>query len=192
MNTIPLSTLIENPDNPSAATDEEFARLVEKIRRNPDGLKANRIAYVSDDPRFPGRRVVLSGNKRLRALKAIYGDEASIPDDYTQDITPMTSEQRRIYLVAANVVEGEWDSELMRELYTPEELGSLLGEDALDKLAAEVESAAAAPADSSHDDEMVELSITLPSEDYRKAYLALVSRNDNISTALMEAVDERA
>jgi hypothetical protein len=192
MNTIPLSTLIENPDNPSAATDEEFARLVEKIRRNPDGLKANRIAYVSDDPRFPGRRVVLSGNKRLRALKAIYGDEASIPGDYTQDITPMTSEQRRIYLVAANVVEGEWDSELMRELYTPEELGSLLGEDALDKLAAEVESAAAAPADSSHDDEMVELSITLPSEDYRKAYLALVSRNDNISTALMEAVDERA
>lgn len=189
---LPLSGFIENPDNPSAASDEEFARLVEKIRRNPDGLKANRIAYTTDDPRFPGMRLVISGNKRLRALKRIYGDDQAIPAEWTADITSMTTEQRRVFLVAANVVEGEWDAALMRELYTAEELAPLMGDDALDSLMAAVSPDGQAKPDHSHDAETVELAITLPAEDYRRAYLALISRNEDIGRALMEVVDGRA
>ena len=185
-----LASFTENPDNPSVATDEAFTRLVEKIRRNPDGLKANRLAYITDDPRFPGQRLVLSGNKRLRALKLILGETGEIPADYTEDITPMTTEQRRVYLVAANIVEGEWEASLLKELYTAEELGSLLGSDSLDSLVESVEGPA--PAASAADDEMVDFAITLPSDDYRRAYLLLVSRNDDISAALMEFVNERS
>lgn len=188
---MPLSAFVENPDNPSMATDEAFARLVEKLRRVPDALAANRIAYVTDDPRFPDKRMVISGNKRLRALRLIYGDDGSIPAEWTQDITPMTTEQRRVFLVAANVVEGEWDAALMRELYSADELAPLMGADALDALMATVESSVAADA-SAAEAETVELAITLPAEDYRRAYVALVSRNDDISKAFMEFIDERA
>lgn len=185
-----LSRFVENPDNPSEATDEAFARLVEKLRRVPDALAANRIAYVTDDPRFPQKRLVISGNKRLRALKLIYGDDGKIPVEWTQDITPMTTEQRRVFLVAANVVEGEWDAALMRELYSAEELAPLLGDDALEGLL-EAVSVAASP-DAAAESETVELAITLPADDYRRAYVALVSRNEDISKAFMEFVNERA
>lgn len=188
-NEIDLASFVENPDNPSAATDEAFARLVEKLRRVPYALAANRIAYITDDLRFPGKRLVISGNKRLRALRLIYGDAGRIPAEWTQDITPMTTEQRRVFLVAANVVEGEWDATLLRELYSAEELAPLLGDDALDGLL-ETVTIAAAP-DSAADSETVELAITLPADDYRRVYIALVSRNDDISRALMEFVNER-
>lgn len=186
-----ISRFVENPDNPSEATDEAFARLVEKLRRVPDALAANRIAYVTDDPRFPDKRLVISGNKRLRALKLIYGDDASIPVEWTQDITPMTTEQRRVFLVAANVVEGEWDAALMRELYSADELAPLMGDDALDSLMATAESTAAADLAAAQA-ETVELAITLPAEDYRRAYIALVSRNEDISKAFMELINEHA
>lgn len=189
-NKIPLASFVENPENPSEATDEAFARLVEKLRRVPDALAANRIAYITDDPRFPDKRLVISGNKRLRALKLIHGEDAAIPAEWTEDVTPMTTEQRRVFLVAANVVEGEWDAALMRELYTPEELAPLLGDDALEGLL-ETVSVAASP-DAAAESETVELAITLPADDYRRAYIALVSRNEDISKAFMEFVNERA
>ena len=198
-----LSDFVENPDNPSIATDEAFERLVGKIRRNPDGLSANRIAYVVDDSRFPGKKLVLSGNKRLRALNRIAAEgglildgetkispDGEIPAVWTEDVTPMTTEQRRIYLVAANVIEGEWEVSLLNELYTPDELSTLLGEDALDAVTASAEMALARSDD--HADDSVELKIKLPSEDYRHVYLALISRNDDISRAFMEIIDGRA
>ena len=40
--------------------------------------------------------------------------------------------------------------------------------------------------------ETVELAITLPAEDYRRAYVALVSRNEDISKAFMELINEHA
>ena len=200
--TILLSSLVENPDNPSAASDEVFARLVEKIRRNPDGLAANRIAYITDDSRFAGKKLVLSGNKRLRALNQIASEgglildgepkispDGAIPAEWTEDITSMTTEQRRIYLVAANVVEGEWDAALLKEMYTPEELAPLIGDDALDNLLAEVQTSELGQDAADHDSETVELAIALPAEDYRHAYLALVSHNEDIGRALMEIVD---
>ena len=72
----------------------------------------------------------------------------------------------------------------------PVKLGSLLGSDSLDSLVESVEGPA--PAASAADDEMVDFAITLPSDDYRRAYLLLVSRNDDISAALMEFVNERS
>ena len=121
---VSLARLVENPDNPQTVTAENFARLVEKVRRLPEGLKANSIAFVSDDPRAPGKLMVISGNKRLRALKAIYGDGGLVPAEWFVDVTGMDEKQRREFLVNMNVNAGAWDVEKLMEQYSPDELNA--------------------------------------------------------------------
>ena len=75
-----LNEFIENPNNPSYATDEDIQRLVKKLQNVPDGLKAMRIAYVTDA--VEGKKMVISGNKRLRVLKKLHGEDADVPDDW--------------------------------------------------------------------------------------------------------------
>ena len=57
-----LSRFVENPDNPSEATDEAFARLVEKLRRVPDALAANRICQT-------GGNVVVADGQVIAEMK---------------------------------------------------------------------------------------------------------------------------
>lgn len=134
-----LSTLIENPDNPQTVTDEDYKLLVESLRSLPQTLEANKIAYVTDyvalDGRdFAGRRVVIAGNKRLRALKEIHGEKATLPDRYFFDLTPLGPEARRQWLVKSNVQSGDWDAEKLLALYDQSELASLMGDDAIKDL----------------------------------------------------------
>ena len=119
-----LARFCENPDNPQTVTAEAFARLVEKVQKIPDGLKANSIAYVSDDPRGKGLNMVISGNKRLRALKAIYGESGIVPAEWFVDVTGMTAQERREFLVNMNVNEGAWEVDKLMEQYSPEELNA--------------------------------------------------------------------
>lgn len=129
-----LSLYCENPDNPRSIADDAAARLIGKLRRVPDGLAAMRIAYVTDDPRAPGKRLVISGNQRLRALREIHGPAAEVPAEWFQDVTAMTPEQRREFVVAANASEGEWDAESLLAQYGRDDLRDLLGDDSLDSL----------------------------------------------------------
>ena len=77
--TVSLADFRENPDNPSKASEEEIERLAGKLKRVPLGLTAIRIAYVTDK----GGKMVISGNKRLRVLKRIYGESGEIPAEWT-------------------------------------------------------------------------------------------------------------
>ena len=107
---VSLASFAENPDNPQTVTAENFARLVEKVRRLPEGLKANSIAFVRDDAR--------------RALKAIYGKAGSVPAEWFVDVTGMSEKERREFLVNMNVNEGAWDVEKLMEQYSPDELNA--------------------------------------------------------------------
>lgn len=129
--TVRLGDFVENPDNPRKISGEAFARLVEKLKRVPEGLCAMRIAYVTDHP--AGRRVVLSGNTRLRALKRIRGENGEAPAAWFEDITSMTKEQRREFIVAANKTDGEWDLDRLLEQYGADELGELGLADLIEK-----------------------------------------------------------
>lgn len=139
---VALSRFVENPDNPQTVTDEAFERLIGKLRRVPAGLMAQRIAYVTDHS--AGEFVVLSGNKRLRALKAIYGADGHVPAEWFKDITKMTEDERREFLVNANINEGEWDVEKLLEQYDRDELGVLMDGGDLKELLADIEQGAAA------------------------------------------------
>lgn len=137
--TVNLSLFAENPDNPSVASDDAIARLMKKLRKVPDGLKASRIAYVTDYVTRAGVDmsqwlVALSGNKRLRILKEIYGENAEVPADWFQDVTSLTPAQRREFIVAMNVSDGEWVAEKLTQLYSKDELKELMGKDELDAI----------------------------------------------------------
>lgn len=127
-----LSELRENPNNPSKATDKEIERLAGKLKRVPLGLTAIRIAYVTDDP--DGGKMVISGNKRLRVLKKLYGNDADLPDEYFQDVTAMSEAERHEFIVTANVSDGEWDLDILLEQYGKEELVDLMSEEELSRL----------------------------------------------------------
>lgn len=119
-----LSEFIENPNNPSYATDEDIQRLVKKLQNVPDGLKAMRIAYVTDE--VEGKKMVISGNKRLRILKKLYGEDADVPDDYFQDVTSMSKDERHNFIISANISDGTWDVDLLLQQYELDELKELM------------------------------------------------------------------
>jgi hypothetical protein len=160
---------VENPDNPQKVSDEDFAALVESIRKSPGTLKAARICFVSDYVALDGSTVpgncVIAGNKRLRALKQIASEGGLTVDgvecvtaagevsaDWFFDMTAFDLETRRRWLVKSNVQTGEWDAEALLKLYSEEELGGLLGAGELDDLLGELsDSVASTTGDPSSD-----------------------------------------
>lgn len=110
-----LNELELNPDNPRTVSEEVVDRLVGKLKRVPAGLKAIRVAYATDI--IAGKKVVLSGNTRLRALRKLYGEDGECPDEWFQNITFMTPSQRHEFIVSSNVNDGEWDLDKLLEQY---------------------------------------------------------------------------
>ena len=150
MKTVKLATFIENPDNPQTVTAEDFALLVESLRTMPQTLAASKIAYVTDytavdGADLRGQRVVIAGNKRLRALKQLAADHATsadgavkfdgpLPAEWFYDLTPLGPDARRAWLIKSNIQSGEWDAEKLLALYDREELGDLMGDEAAELL----------------------------------------------------------
>ena len=118
--TVRLGLFREDPDNVSVATDEEIARLAGKLKRVPLGLTAMRIAYVTDAP--GGGCMVISGNKRLRCLKAAYGDDGEVPAEWFQDITAMSESERHEFRLNANISDGHFDLDKLLAQYDAAEL----------------------------------------------------------------------
>ena len=118
--TVRLGQFREDPDNVSVATDEEIARLAGKLKRVPLGLTAMRIAYVTDAP--GGGCMVVSGNKRLRCLKAAYGEDGEVPVEWFQDITAMSEEERHEFRLNANINDGHFDLDKLLAQYDTAEL----------------------------------------------------------------------
>lgn len=118
--TVRLGQFREDPDNVSVATDEEIARLAGKLKRVPLGLTAMRIAYVTDAP--GGGCMVVSGNKRLRCLKAAYGEDGEVPAEWFQDITAMSEAERHEFRLNANISDGHFDLDKLLAQYDTAEL----------------------------------------------------------------------
>ena len=119
---VSLADFIENPDNPQTIEEREFAKLVKSVKSFPQMLAVRQIAYITDAPESNGKCVVLGGNKRLRALKQIHGDDGRVPAEWFADITNLDAEQRREFLVKDNVQAGEWDAEKLLAQFNDKEL----------------------------------------------------------------------
>lgn len=188
-----LSDFVEDPDNLSTITDRAFDRLMEKVERIPVGLTAKRIAFVTDHP--AGKFVVLSGNKRLRVLKRMHGDDAEVPADWFQDITAMSQEQRDEYVVTMNVVEGKWIAKMLFAMFPKDELARLMDDVDVAAILADLPAvqqvAENKEVDQGEFGDLMEFKVKLTPEDRDKAIAVLDAINpDDMSAAFMSLISE--
>jgi DNA modification methylase len=99
---IDINLLKENPDNPRTITDAKFQQLIESVKNFPQMLEARPIAFKTG-------YVVLGGNMRLRACKA-----AGLKQVWAIDLSGLTEEQQREFIIKDNVGYGAWDWEAIQ------------------------------------------------------------------------------
>ena len=189
--TFKLGRFVENPDNPQTVTDAAFERLVGKLKRVPKGLTARRIAYVTDHE--AGEFVVISGNKRIRALKRMLGEEYEAPAEWFQDVTEMSADERREFIVTENVVEGDWVASMLLALMPKEELAKLMDDTDVTAILADLPAvqqiAENQEIDGDEFADTMELKFKLTVEDREKAVAVLASINpEDQAAAFMELV----
>ena len=103
--------LAPNPNNPRTITKEAFEQLKGKVKRNPEGLRANKIVHKDG--------IIIAGNQRWRAIQDL---KLEIKDDWLKDVSGWTDEQIREYLVTSNISDGDWDWDTLLNEYDPQEL----------------------------------------------------------------------
>lgn len=104
-------TLKPNPDNPRTISDSAFKKLKDKIKRNPDGLTANKIVHKDG--------IIIAGNQRWRALQEL---KLELKEDWFKDVSSWTDEQVREYLITSNISDGEWDFDILANEWNADEL----------------------------------------------------------------------
>jgi ParB-like chromosome segregation protein Spo0J len=101
--TVKISTVKTNPNNPRVIKDEKFEQLVQSIKDFPKMLEIRPIV-VNDE------MIVLGGNMRLKACK-----EAGLKEVPIIKASDLTEEQQREFIIKDNVGFGEWDWEQLKE-----------------------------------------------------------------------------
>jgi site-specific DNA-methyltransferase (adenine-specific) len=99
--TIEISKVKSNPNNPRLIKDDKFLKLVKSIKEFPQMLDIRPIV-VNDD------MVVLGGNMRLKACK-----EAGLKQIPIIKASQLTEDQQREFIIKDNVGFGEWDWQLI-------------------------------------------------------------------------------
>jgi hypothetical protein len=110
MNTIKISKIKLNPNNPRLVKDDKFEKLVRSIKEFPEMLKIRPIVVNSD-------MIVLGGNMRLKACK-----EAGLDEVPVIRADNLTEEQQRQFIIKDNVGFGEWDWDELANTWNAEEL----------------------------------------------------------------------
>jgi hypothetical protein len=108
--TIKISKIKLNPNNPRLVKDDKFEKLVRSIKEFPEMLNIRPIVVNSD-------MIVLGGNMRLKACKEAGLDEVPIirADNLTED-------QQRQFIIKDNVGFGEWDWDMLANEWDSVEL----------------------------------------------------------------------
>jgi len=101
--TVKISTVKSNPNNPRVIKDDKFEQLVQSIKDFPKMLEIRPIV-VNDE------MIVLGGNMRLKACK-----EAGLKEVPIIKASDLTEEQQREFIIKDNVGFGEWDWEQLKE-----------------------------------------------------------------------------
>jgi DNA modification methylase len=108
--TIKISKIKSNPNNPRLIKDDKFFKLVKSIKEFPEMLKLRPIV-VNDD------LIVLGGNMRLKACK-----DAGLKEVSIIKASELTAEQQREFIVKDNVGFGEWDWNMIANEWDTEQL----------------------------------------------------------------------
>jgi DNA modification methylase len=108
--TIAISKIKLNPNNPRLIKDDKFTKLVQSIKDFPEMLNIRPIV-VNDD------MIILGGNMRFKACK-----EAGLKEVPIIKASGLSEDKQREFLIKDNVSGGEWDWELLANEWDAEQL----------------------------------------------------------------------
>jgi len=109
METVKISEVKLNPNNPRLIKDDKFKKLVRSIKDFPEMLNIRPIVVNSD-------MVILGGNMRYKACKEAGLKEIPII------ITDLSEDKQREFLIKDNTSGGEWDWEVLANEWDSEQL----------------------------------------------------------------------
>jgi ParB-like chromosome segregation protein Spo0J len=98
-----LTELKKLPNNPRVIKDDQFSKLVQSIKDNPDYFEA-RPVILSDRT---GELIIIAGNQRYEAAKKMGLKE--IPTYLLKDLT---EQREREITIRDNVANGNWDFDI--------------------------------------------------------------------------------
>jgi hypothetical protein len=108
--TVSISEIKPNPNNPRVIKDDKFEKLVKSIKEFPKMLEIRPIV-VNDD------MIVLGGNMRLKACKA-----AGLKEVPIIKASDLTEDEQRQFIIKDNVSGGEWDWDMLANEWDAEQL----------------------------------------------------------------------
>ena len=108
--TIAISKIKLNPNNPRLIKDDKFSKLVQSIKDFPEMLNIRPIVVNED-------MIILGGNMRFKACK-----EAGLKEVPIIKASGLSEDKQREFLIKDNVSGGEWDWELLTNEWEVDQL----------------------------------------------------------------------
>ncbi len=108
--TVKISEVKSNPNNPRVIKDDNFRKLVNSIKEFPKMLKIRPVVVNND-------MIVLGGNMRLKACK-----EAGLKEVPIIRAGELTEDEQRQFIIKDNVSGGEWDWDMLTSDWDTEKL----------------------------------------------------------------------
>lgn len=105
-----LSDLKPTEKNPRQISKKDFETLKKSLRQFPE-MKSIREVVVDENMR------ILGGHQRVKALQAI--GEATVP---VKQVFGLSEDQKDEFIIKDNVANGEWDMDILANLWDKEEL----------------------------------------------------------------------
>lgn len=109
----PIKELKELPGNPRTIKKDQFEKLKESIKDNADYFEARPIILSNRT----GENIILAGNQRYKAAKAIGLD--AVP---TILLEGLTEKREKEIIIRDNVENGDWDMDILANEWDPAEL----------------------------------------------------------------------
>jgi len=106
-----INKLKFNPDNPRKIGKDQLERIKRSIKEFPEMLEKRPIVYDDDF-------IVLGGNMRLKALRELVKDGFEIKDDYFLSAKGWSDEKKREFVIKDNLMDGEWDEEILADKWS--------------------------------------------------------------------------
>ena len=126
MDTVKLSSIKPNADNPRILRDEQYKRLLASIIKHPEFLAKRGIVHADG--------VILGGNMRYRVIREALKDEtfrdavgvksaSEIPASWVQDASDWDESARQAFILIDNSpdgISGDWDYDILANMVDEE------------------------------------------------------------------------
>ena len=109
MESLPISKVRPNSENPRYIKDEKFKKLVQSLRDFPEMANVRPIVVNKE-------MIVLGGNMRLKAMQEAGWKEVPV------EVVDWSEEKQREFIIKDNVGFGEWDWDELANTWDAEEL----------------------------------------------------------------------